>query len=131
MRSRTKHGMLAIGAAVLLANCAAAGKKPEAQGPSVANSQLHAGWYIESAGQGRFQPCGQSRQWRVTASADLPAQAKAFGLQQETPVYVRLTGSVRGDEIAVARVEQFGSPTPVRNCGMDGVVIPARASAGG
>lgn len=107
-----------MGAATGLIGCAAAEKKPADAAES------YAGWYMEHAGQGMFQLCGQSQQWRVTASADLPARAKAFGLDQDTPVYARLTGSVQGNEIEVSRVEQFGSTTPVRNCGMTGVVIP-------
>lgn len=127
MRSKAPQWMFGISAALLLAGCAAAEKIPAAQDPSVTDGQSHAGWYMESAGPRTFQPCGQSQPWRVTSAADLPARAKAFGLQQDTPVYVRLIASSKGDELSVSRVEQFGSPTPVRNCAMDGVVIPAPA----
>lgn len=84
---------------------------------------------MEHAGESTFQLCGQSQQWRVTVPADLPARVKAFGLDQDTPVYTRLIGSVKANEIEVSRVEQFGSPSPVRNCAMTGVVIPAPAPA--
>ena len=107
---------------------AAAGDKPAPVGAAKADGQVYRGWYMEQAGQGMFQPCGQSRQWRVD-SPELRTQAKDFGLQQDTPVYVRLfvTQSAGGEELSVSRVEQFGSPTPVRDCAMTGVVMPAPA----
>ena len=82
------------------------------------------GWYLQHAGKGRFQPCGQSHSWPIADSAALAARAQAFGLTDDTPVYVRLKGTVRDQALHVTQVEQFGSPTPVRNCGMNGVVIP-------
>ena len=121
MRSKILQRTISLYIALMLAGCDAAEKKPAAEG------QSYAGWYLEHAGQGMFQPCGQPQQWRVTTSADLPSRARAFGLDQDTPVYVRLAGTAHGNEIAVSRVEQFGSPTPVLNCGITGVVIPAEA----
>lgn len=112
-----------------LAACAAAEQGAAAtDSPDRAASpgapQSYAGWYMEHAGQGTFQPCGQDRAWRVSASADLPARAKRFGLDEGNPVYARITGIVQGNAISVSRVDQFGSPTPVRNCGLTGVVLP-------
>ena len=130
MRSMAPQWMFGISAAILLAGCAAVEKQSAAETKPIVQGQSHAGWYMESAGQRSFQPCGQSQAWRVTAAADLPARAKAFGLQQDTPVYVRLIGSAQGDQLKVSRVEQFGSPTPVRNCAMNGVVIPATSPVG-
>lgn len=124
MRFKTLQLLIGMGLAAGLIGCAAAEKKPADA------TQSYAGWYMEHAGQGMFQSCGQSQQWRVTAPADLAARSKAFGLDQDTPVYARLTGSVHGNEIKVSRVEQFGSATPVRNCGMTGVVIPAPVPGG-
>ena len=122
MRSRTLQLFIGMGAAAgLMGGCAAADKR------SADATKSYAGWYMEHAGQRVFQLCGQSQQWRVTAPADLAARAKAFGLDQDTPVYVRLVGSVQGGEIEVTHVEQFGSATPVRDCGLTGVVIPAPA----
>lgn len=97
--------------------------------PPVAESKSHAGWYMERAGQGLFQSCGQSQQQRVSGSAELPSKAREFGLDENTPVYVRLYGvqSADGNELVVSRVEQFGSATPVSDCGLTGVVIPAPA----
>lgn len=87
---------------------------------------------MQSHGQGFFQFCGQERQVRITDSADLEERARRFGLQPDTPVYVQLRGtqSVSGDALAVARVEQFGSDKPVRNCGLTGVVTPSMSTSG-
>ncbi len=79
---------------------------------------------MEHGGVGRFQPCGQSQPLSVD-SAELRARAKAFSLQADTPVYVRVFGTTDGSVLTVSGVQQFGSPTPVRNCGMTGVVLPA------
>ncbi|MEO6155436.1 MAG: hypothetical protein ABIP16_06890 [Thermomonas sp.] len=111
---------------MLLGGCVAAEQEQTEHDPTKSADQSYSGWYMESAGQRTFQPCGQAQRLRVISAADLPAKAKAFGLQTNTPVYVKLTGSNQGDLFTVSRVEQFGSPTPVRNCAMDGVVIPAR-----
>jgi len=83
-----------------------------------------AGWYLEHDAEGRFQPCGPAEPLRVD-SADLRARARDFGLDADTPVYVRVAGSIDGSTLQVVRVEQFGSPTPVRDCAMTGVVLPA------
>jgi len=126
MRGWTVRWLAGLGAMAVMAGCVAA-EKPTSEKTSPGTDQAYAGWYMQHAGQGTFQPCGQSQPLQVSASADLPARAKTFGLDEDTPVYVRVTGSVSGSEIAVSRVDQFGSPTPVRNCAMNGVVIPAPA----
>lgn len=117
---RTVRWVVGLATAITLSSCVAAEKQPSSKG------QVYAGWYMEHAGQGRFQLCGQSQQWRMSGSSDLRTKAREFGLDQDTPVYVRVLGvqSADGDTLEVSRVEQFGSPTPVRNCGMTGVVIP-------
>lgn len=112
---------------LLLAACSAAERTAAGEAAPAANaasSAVHAGWYLEHAGQPRFQPCGQSQPLPIVAAADLPARAKAFGLTEDTPVYVRVKGIISGGEVRVVAVEQFGSSTPVRNCGLTGVVIP-------
>lgn len=98
-------------------------EKPMGTGAAEVAGDANRGWYLEHAGQGMFQPCGQSRQWRIH-SPELRARAKDFGLDQDTPVYVRLlvVPSANGEDMLVSKVEQFGSPTPVRDCGMTGVV---------
>ncbi len=93
--------------------------------------QSFAGWYMEHAGQGMFQACGDSKHIGVSgATEELRKRASAFGLEENIPVYVRLIGvqTASGDAIEVSRVEQFGSDTPVRDCGLTGVVIPAPAN---
>src|SRR3990170_4094482 len=109
------HGLIlgramSLGAMVALAGCAAA-DKPTPEKASARADQAYTGWYMQHAGQSTFQPCGQSQPLQVSESADLPTRARAFGLDEDTPIYVRVTGSVRGSEIVVSRVDQFGSPT--------------------
>lgn len=111
----------AIAAAFALAACSADGGSTVRQS---AGTTL-AGWYMEHAGQASFQPCGAALPLRVTAAADLPKRARAFGLEQDTPVYVRVNGTMTEKEIAIDSVEQFGSPVPVRDCALNGVVLPA------
>ena len=112
---------------LLLAACSAA-ERPSAGEATpqtiAAPASVHAGWYLEHAGQPRFQPCGQPQSLRIAVAADLPVRAKAFGLDEDTPVYVRVKGTISSGELRVVAVEQFGSPTPVRNCGLTGVAIP-------
>lgn len=115
--------LAAITAAGLLAACAAA-TDPASEAAPAAAGQAYAGWYMQRAGQGSFQPCGAARPLRVTSSADLPARARAFGLDENVPIHVRVTGTVSGNAIAISRVEQFGSPVPVRDCALTGVVVP-------
>ena len=88
-----------------------------------ATSGRYAGWYLQRAGTGRFQPCGRDAQWAVGQGADLAERARDFGLMDDTPVYVRVTGDFHDGVLDVRSVEQFGSPTPVRDCAMTGVVI--------
>lgn len=92
------------------------------------DGQILAGWYSEHAGESMFKPCGESDGLSVDGSGvmDLREQARKFGMQDDSPVYVRLFGvrSARSKTLEVSRVEQFGSPTPVRDCGITGVVIP-------
>jgi pyruvate/2-oxoglutarate dehydrogenase complex dihydrolipoamide acyltransferase (E2) component len=80
-----------------------------------------AGWYMEHGDTGTFQPCGQPTSLTVD-SADLRQRAREFGLEPETPVYVRLSGTTEGSTFSVTRVDQFGSPEPVRDCSMTGTV---------
>ncbi len=155
MQFRTSRWMLCFAVVMLTMGCTAANKQPAVdrqpeadrrpaaavnppdagnatatdQQPDI-QAQSFAGWYMERAGQGLFQACGQSRQWRVSGSPELRSKARDFGLEENTPVYVRVTGTqaASGNELAVSQVEQFGSTTPVRNCGMTGVVIPAPVS---
>ncbi len=124
MHAKKLHWMIGIATALVLSSCAATENKSPAEG------QAYAGWYMQHGGQLTFQPCGQSQRIHVSAAADLAARARTFGLQQDSPIYVRLMGAMQGDAIDVSRVEQFGSPIPVRDCAMTGVVISAPTPAG-
>ena len=117
---------LCFGAAIAMAGCAAAEK------PSAAGGRSYAGWYTQHAGRGSFQPCGHAPALLVRESGELRTEAKKFGLDDDTPVYVRLSGAVSADrnEMSVAKVDQFGSPTPVRDCPMTGLQIQSAGPSG-
>lgn len=144
MRTTSRTWLHALVASFALAGCvaaeqsteagaksadAAAGAVPAAEEPArsdtiaTTSGQEYRGWYMEHGGKGMLHACGQSQQWNVDSPA-LHSQAKEFGLDEDTPVYVRVlaTQSADGGELMVARIEQFGSPTPVRDCAMTGVV---------
>jgi hypothetical protein len=93
------------------------------RGGPAASIRLHTGWYREHEGRGLFQPCGSGTVYRVAARPQLRSRARDFGLQPDTPVYVRLEAAIERDTLKVARVLQFGSTTPVRDCPLTGVVI--------
>ena len=126
MKNTIRHWALPLGVAIAIAGCAAAQK------PSEALAHSYAGWYTEHAGRGSFQPCGKTPALLVGESAELRAEAKKFGLDDDTPVYVRLSGVVLADrnKMSVTKVEQFGSPTPVRDCPMSGLQMQSAAPAG-
>lgn len=100
----------------------AASDPSQAQGAPAPQVRDYAGWYQRHGGRATFQPCGQAVSWVVGEGADLAPRARGFGLQDDTPVYVRISGTRDGDVLDVKSVAQFGSPTPVRDCAMDGVV---------
>lgn len=98
-----------------------------APSPSERAPELLRGWYHGPASKAVFESCGQLRRWRVD-SAQLRRQSKAFadthGLEETGPVYVVLLGaqSADGARLIVLSVKQFGSATPVRDCGLTGVI---------
>jgi hypothetical protein len=79
---------------------------------------------MQHGDMGMFQPCGQEKQLTVD-SAELRQRAREFGLEPDMPVYVRLSGTSDGAGFAVTRVDQFGSPDPVRDCSMTGTMTPS------
>ena len=87
-------------------------------------AEAMAGWYMQHGDMGMFQTCGQTQSLTVD-SADLRTRAKDFGLEPNTPVYVRVHGTIEGTTLSVMHVEQFGSDTPVKDCAMTGVVMPS------
>lgn len=118
MMGRSLPALLGFAAALALSACQAAETKPQGETGS------YKGWYLERAGQGYFQPCSSQEQWRVSDKGDVHAQAARFGLDENTPVYVVLSGEHATGTLDVKAVTQFGSPTPVRDCPMTGVAIP-------
>jgi len=117
--------LASAGLAVTLTACVAAERS------SAAGAKPLAGWYMQEGAVETFQPCGESTPRRITNDADLRAKAKSFGLDDGNPVYVKIVASLSASDktVKVDRVTQFGSPTPVRDCAMTGVVHPAPASA--
>jgi hypothetical protein len=92
--------------------------------PAAPAGEAMAGWYMQHGDMDMFQTCGQTQSLTVD-SADLRARAKEFGLEPNTPVYVRVHGTIEGTTLSVVHVEQFGSDTPVNDCGLTGVVTPS------
>lgn len=93
-----------------LTGCMSAERKP-ATGANAASVQAYTGWYMEHGDQGSFQLCGaQSQLRRLSQAGELPARAKAFGLEPNTPLYVRVTGILRDNALAVASVEHSARP---------------------
>jgi hypothetical protein len=94
-----------------------------------------AGWYSEHGASATLQPCGRNETWTIRDAGELSARARAFDLQSDTPVYVKLRAQVSVDPatqahaISVIHVVQFGSPTPVRNCALNGVVTHSMPSS--
>lgn len=121
MRSLASEWLWAVSMAATLAACSAV----EVLSPPT-EEPLLAGWYMQSASGNTFQACGGSERWPIGHAADLRVRAEAFGLDDGSPVYVKLQATTRAPDktIDVARVVQFGSPTPVRDCAMSGVVQP-------
>lgn len=81
------------------------------------------GWYVQDAARASLQPCGTANHLTVVNGGELRKQAADFGLQAGDPVYVRVQGIRTAGEFQLGRVEQFGSPTPIRDCPMSGTMI--------
>ena len=108
-------GLIMTGSWLAACNAPTSGTKP---------TQL-AGWYLQHGREARFQACGRNTAVRLSATADLRQRANQFELDDDTPIYVRIEVDASESEPDVLRVLQFGSPTPVRNCGLTGVVTPS------
>lgn len=80
------------------------------------------GWYSQHADTASLQPCG-GQVLAVAGGDELRQRAERFGLQDGDPVYVRVRGALTSDAIRIEGVDQFGSPTPVRDCPMTGTRI--------
>lgn len=109
--------------AILATACAPVASPPSAaSGVPLATEQV-AGWYIQDGSASRLQPCNASEVLTIVDGGALRRQAADFGLQDGDPVYVRLGGARAGPSFRVSRVEQFGSPQPIRDCRMTGTMI--------
>lgn len=118
-------GFAAAGCSRPAAQVAAAAETPVPAREPAADAPSYSGWYMVHGGLGSFRACGAASAWRIGAAGELPARAQAFGMDEDSPVYVRLHGATHGGVLDVTSVDQFGSPTPVRDCPMAGVVLPA------
>ena len=110
--------------AALAAGCAPVQTPPVATGTAAtAIAGPVAGWYAQNGARAILQPCGAAEQLAIMDGAELRRRAAEFGLQDGDPVYVRVDGDRTSAGFRVARVEQFGSPVPVRDCPMTGTSI--------
>lgn len=119
MRPAAIAGLAALGAACapVQAPSVTPGAAPAASAAPVT------GWYVQDATRGFLQPCGAPSGLVVVNAGELRKQAAAFGLQPGDPVYVRVQGIRTAGEFRLGRVEQFGSPSPIRDCPMNGTMI--------
>lgn len=109
--------------AALVVACAPVQAPPVAtETPPVASDGV-TGWYVQGATHATLQPCGAPEHLVVVDGGELRKRANDFGLQDDLPVYVRVHGSRSGGEFRLARVDQFGSPVPIRDCPMTGTTI--------
>jgi hypothetical protein len=108
--------------ALALTTAACTSTQAPNEGVQAADEPL-AGWYTQLPDRARFQPCGDRESLVVIGDAELRKRAAAFGLEDGLPIYVRMRGVRTAGEFHPAGVEQFGSPTPIRDCPMTGTTI--------
>ena len=89
----------------------------------VGSTASFVGWYTQQAGKAELRPCGGATALQVDNGAALAARARDFGLLDGDPVYVKVHGVRSGTALRVSQVDQFGSPTPIRDCPMGGTSI--------
>jgi hypothetical protein len=118
MLDAIRYGCLAL--ALTATACAPA--RDTSKTPGASNQPL-AGWYTQYPDRARFQPCADPEALAVVGDAELRKRAAAFGLEDGLPIYVRMQGVRTAGEFHPTRVDQFGSPTPIRNCPMTGTTI--------
>lgn len=125
MRRSICNSLVASLAAILLTACAPAtvpsGAAPHAT--TIATTKAVTGWYTQQDGSAQLRPCGGATALQVDNGKALVARARDFGLQDGDPVYVKVHGVRTGTTLHVERIDQFGSPTPVRDCPMGGTTI--------
>lgn len=108
--------------AALGAACAPVQAPSVTQGAAASAAPV-SGWYVQDATRASLQPCGAPNRLIVVNGGELRKQAADFGLQPGDPVYVRVGGIRTAGEFRLGRVEQFGSPLPIRDCPMSGTMI--------
>lgn len=127
MRRSTGNPLAAALVATLLAACAPAAAPSGAAAPDattiVATTTAFTGWYTQQGGSAQLRPCGGETAFQVANGEALTARARDFGLQDGDPVYVKVHGVRSGAALRVERVDQFGSPIPIRDCPMGGTTI--------
>ncbi|MEO6155877.1 MAG: hypothetical protein ABIP16_09155 [Thermomonas sp.] len=125
MRTSTGNSLAVSLAAIMLAACAPANIPSSAAPVTTATSTTTAftGWYTQQGGSAELRPCGGATALQVDNGEALAARARDFGLQDGDPVYVKVHGMRSGGALRVERVDQFGSPTPIRDCPMGGTMI--------
>ncbi len=122
MRPSTANSLVASLAATLLIACAPA-NIPSSVAPAdtTVATTAFTGWYTQQDGSAQLRPCGGAIALQVDNAEALTARAREFGLQDGDPVYVKVHGMRSGAALRVDRVDQFGSPTPIRDCPMGGL----------
>ncbi len=115
---------LVASAAVVASGCGEAARKNDGRptGASASDATL-AGWYLQAGDRATLQPCGEGLRLALIQAAPLRQRAADAGMQPGNPIYVRLTGVRSAGEFKLTKVEQFGSPTPIRNCPMSGTMV--------
>lgn len=121
MRISTGNCLAASLVATMLAACAPA-TIPSSATPAASDAAV-TGWYTQQGGSAQLRPCGDATALQVDNGAALAARARDFDLQDGDPVYVKVHGMRSGAALRLERVDQFGSPTPIRDCPMGGTMI--------
>lgn len=116
IRQAAIAGLAALGGA-----CAPV-QSPPGTAPAASSAPV-AGWYVQDATRTLLQPCGAAAGLVVVNAGELRKRATDFGLRPGDPVYVRVQGTRTAGEFRLTRVEQFGSPVPIRDCPMSGTMI--------
>lgn len=121
MHTSTGNCLFVSLAATVLAACAPA-PIPSSAAPA-ASAVAVTGWYTQQGAVAQLRPCGDATALQVDNGAALAARARDFGLQDGDPIYVKIHGVRDGAALRLEQVDQFGSPTPIRDCPMGGTMI--------
>lgn len=114
--------LAAVGGSGLLAlvsGCTPLEAPPQASGPITEV----AGWYLQNPAAATLQPCARPERFIILEGSELRRRAKAFDLQDDLPIYVRVKGMRDKGAFRLVSVEQFGSPEVIRDCPMTGTTV--------